>query len=314
MIPNDSISVVVPVFNGAQTLSSLVDRVRRVAALLEREYEVLLINDASRDDSWQRIQALAQANSSVNGINFSRNFGQHNALLCGVRRARFPITVTMDDDLQNPPEEIPKLLAKLDEGFDVVYGTPNKEQHGFLRNLASRLTKFALEKAIGFPAAREVSAFRIFRTSLRGSFADYQGTSVSLDVLLSWGTDQFTSIRVRHDRRTVGRSNYTFLRLLSHASNMVTGFSAVPLQIASLVGFSVSIFGFFILLYVLLRFIFQGSPVPGFPFLASIVSIFAGTQLFALGIIGEYLARVHFRMMGKPQYFICGETDNSGRG
>lgn len=303
-----SISFVVPVFNGTLTLRALVERISQVAAQLKRDHEILLINDGSRDASWQTIQMLAEANPRVIGINFGRNFGQHNALLCGVRRARFPITVTIDDDLQNPPEEIPKLLAKLDEGYSIVYGTPARERHGILRDTASRITKFALQNAIGVPAAREVSAFRVFQTRLRDSFVDYHGSFVSLDVLLSWGTDRFSAIRVQHDHRSMGNSNYTFLKLLSHASNMITGFSAMPLQVASLVGFSVSIFGLGILLYVSLRYFFQGNPVPGFPFLASIISIFAGTQLFALGIIGEYLARVHFRIMGKPQYVISGET------
>lgn len=314
MPPYHSISFVVPVYNGAMSLPSLIDRIRHVVAQLELDYEILLINDASRDASWQKIQVLAKADSRVIGVNFGRNFGQHNALLYGIRRARFPVTVTIDDDLQNPPEEIPKLLAKLDEGYGVVYGAPERERHGLMRDIASRLTKFALQNAIGVPSAQDVSAFRVFRTNLRDAFVDYHGSFVSIDVLLSWGTDRFSSIRVRHDHRSSGDSNYTFLKLLSHASNMITGFSAMPLQIASLIGFSASIFGLGILLYVSMRLLFQGNPVPGFPFLASIISIFAGTQLFALGIIGEYLARVHFRTMGKPQYFVNGETGHPKSG
>src|SRR5215510_15440035 len=130
-----------------------------------------------------------------------RNFGQHNALLCGIRAAKYEITATLDDDLQNPPEEIPKLLMQLSEGFDVVYGRPEHEQHGILRDAASALTKIALQSAMGAQTARGVSAYRVFRTRLREAFVNYRGPYVSIDVLLTWGTTRFSAIKVRHDSR-----------------------------------------------------------------------------------------------------------------
>ncbi len=299
-----TVSVVVAVYNGAASLEALV---ARVAAALSRpgdSFELILVNDGSRDASWPLIERLAVEHPWIVGIDLSRNFGQHNALLCGIRAARYDIVVTMDDDLQNPPEEIPKLLAQLDTGADVVYGSPVTEQHGFWRDLASQTTKVVLGRALGASTARQVCGFRAFRTELRHAFEDYSGPSVNVDVLLTWATTRFDAIRVPHARREFGTSNYTFGKLLAHALNMLTGFSTLPLQLASVLGFALTMFGFVLLLLVLARYLIQGVVVPGFTFLASVIVIFSGAQLFTLGIIGEYLARMHFRIMRQPSYAV----------
>jgi undecaprenyl-phosphate 4-deoxy-4-formamido-L-arabinose transferase len=210
----------------------------------------------------------------------------------------------MDDDLQHPPEEIPKLLQKLAGGYDVVYGTPEQQQHGLGRDFASWVTKLALQNVMGAEVARKVSAFRVFNSQLAKAFAHYEGSFVSIDVLLTWGTNRFTSTAVKHRPRAQGASGYTFRKLLTHTMNMMTGFSTIPLQIASLIGFIFTLFGLFVLAYVVIRYFLHGDAVPGFPFLASIVALFSGAELFALGIIGEYLARMHFRSMQKPPYVI----------
>lgn len=302
-----SLSIVVPVFNSEASLDELL--VELVRALEPRgPFEVVLVDDCSRDGSWAVIERLAARDPRVRGIHLMRNYGQHNALLCGVRAARHEVIVTLDDDLQNPPAEIPRLLDELDRGFDVVYGTPEHLRgHGLLRGLASRVTKLALQGAMGAAVARRVSAFRAFRTPLREAFAGYGSPFVNLDVLLTWGTTRFSSVPVRHDERRRGVSNYTLRKLVTHALNMATGFSTVPLQVSSLVGFAFTLFGLGILGYVLVRWILEGSVVPGFPFLASVIAIFSGAQLFALGVIGEYLARMHFRSMGKPTYVVRDE-------
>ncbi|MCS6816969.1 MAG: glycosyltransferase family 2 protein [Blastocatellia bacterium] len=294
------VSVVVPVFNSERILPLLVQRLQPVLAACASEAEVILVNDGSEDRSWETISDLARQHSWIRGICLMRNYGQHNALLCGIRAARGDVIVTMDDDLQHPPEEIPKLLAKLAEGYDVVYGTPLKPPHGFWRTMAAQITKLALQSAMGAETARYVSAFRAFRTSLRQAFANYQGPFVSIDVLLTWGTTRFAAVAVRHDPRPIGSSHYTFWKLVTHALNMMTGFSVLPLQIASLIGFFFSLFGLGVLVYVVGRYLIHGGSVPGFPFLASIIAIFSGAQLLSLGIIGEYLARMHFRVMERP--------------
>ena len=237
-----------------------------------------------------------------------RNYGQHNALLAGLRVARYATAATLDDDLQHPPEELPKLIEKFRNGFDVVYGYPESGTHGLLRNLASMATKLVLQNAMGAESARHVSAFRVFKTDLRRAFNTFQSPFVSLDVLLTWGTTNFGFIRVKHEERQIGRSTYTVRKLIRHALNMITGFSVLPLQFASVIGFAFSFWGLAVLAYVLLRFMLYGSTVAGFPFLASIIAIFSGAQLFALGILGEYMARIHFRSLDRPTYTVAETT------
>jgi len=298
------ISVVVPVYNSQDSLPLLVGRLGPVLASCSAKFEAILVDDCSRDKSWDVILELSREHEWMRGIRLMRNYGQHNALLCGIRAARFDIAVTLDDDLQNPPEEIPRILERLREGFDVVYGRPNQERHGLLRDLASTLTKVALRSAMGAETARSVSAYRAFRTQLRDAFVNYRGPYVSIDVLLTWATTRFSSVTVRHDQRLIGRSGYSLGKLIRHAMNMMTGFSTFPLQVASIIGFAFTVFGAGVLGFVLWRYFAAGSTVAGFPFLASVIAIFSGAQLFALGIIGEYLARMHFRTMDRPPYAV----------
>ncbi len=164
------VSVVVPVYKSSAVLPLLAEELQRVLNGCASRYELILVNDASPDQSWQVITELARQYQWVEGINLMRNVGQHNALLCGIRAAKYEIIVTIDDDLQNPPAEIPRLLAKLEEGFDVVYGTPEQERHGLLRDLASKITKLVLQNAMGAEIARNISAFRVFRTKVREAF------------------------------------------------------------------------------------------------------------------------------------------------
>lgn len=306
----EGISVVVPVYNSAEALPQLLERLGVVLAGLRIPYELVLVNDGSRDNSWSVICDLAAKRPWVRGICMMRNYGQHNAVLAGVRAAKFAVTMTMDDDLQHPPEELPELLAALTADLDVVYAPPEQQQHGLLRDLASVITKMALGSAMGVENARHVSAWRVFRTRLRDAFEQCRAPMVSIDVLLTWGTTRFGSCPLRHDSRTIGKSNYTFGKLIRHAFNMMTGFSVLPLQVASIVGFAFTLFGAGVLAYVLIRYMMHGSAVQGFPFLASVVAIFSGAQLFALGIIGEYLARMHFRIMEKPTYTVSAATND----
>lgn len=300
--PHTGLTVVIPVYNGALTIRDLTTQLLHTLPALSEQYEVILVNDGSRDTSWPTITDLVQAHPCVRGIDLMRNYGQHNAVLCGIRAARYGITVTMDDDLQHPPSELSKLLDKLAEGYDVVYGSPEREQHGLMRDLASQITKLALSSAMGVKTAQRVSAWRVFRTAVREAFRSYESPFVSIDVLLTWGTTRFASVSVRHDPRRAGESNYTLRKLIAHAVNMATGFSVLPLQLASLIGFGFTLFGIAVLVYVLGRYVIEGGSVAGFPFLASIIAVFSGAQLFALGIIGEYLARMHYRIMDKPAY------------
>lgn len=310
MVP-DGLSVVVPVFNTRQSLTELVLRTREACAGLG-PLEILLVDDGSSTPTWNQIQQLSREFSFVRGMRLGRNFGQHNALLAGIRAAQMPTIVTIDDDLQNPPEEIPRLLEQLQSGeYDVVYGVPDRVEQSFFRRVAGRLTRWSLKSGLGVNPALNVSSFRIFNTNIRESFANDLGTNVSVDALLSWGSSRFGAITVKHDQRKEGKSNYSFGKLLRFAIDTTTGYSTVPLQIASVLGLATAGFGLCILFYVTIRPLVTGESVPGFPFLAATIAILSGAQLTTLGVMGEYLARMHFRIMRKPTYVVSEVTQVS---
>lgn len=311
--PVDALSVIIPLYNSAATLPQLLARLDAALGLLARESEIILVNDGSRDATWATLLTELPRYPRVTALNMMRNYGQHNALLAGLRQARYPLCVTLDDDLQNPPEEIGVLLAALTPEVDVVYGAPRAQKHSLPRLLASRVTKLVLARSMDVTVAEQISAFRLLRTDLRRAFETYRGPFVNLDVLLTWATARFAAVPVRHDPRQTGASNYTFGRLITHALNMVTGFSALPLQMTSILGLGMAGFGCGVLVYVVGRFLLQGSPVQGFPFLASIVAIFSGAQLLSLGIIGEYLWRMYFRVMERPAYLVREQIGGEAR-
>lgn len=302
------ISVVIPVYRSELSLHELVGRLAQALPSLASDYEIIMVNDDSPDGSWRVIEELSSEHDCLLGINLSRNFGQHNALLAGIREARHDVIITMDDDLQHRPEEVVALVSALTDDVDLVYGTAVEEEHSFARSLASRTTKIALAGAMGAEAARHVSAFRCFRTQLRDAFAGSQDASVSIDVLLSWGTTRITAVPVHMDVRQYGESGYTLRKLIAHALNMLTGYSTAALRAVTYLGLAMAAFGVLVLVYVVGRFLIEGRAEPGFAFIASTVAIFSGAQLFALGILGEYLGRMHFRSMSRPTYVVRQRT------
>ncbi len=296
-----NLSIVVPVYKGETLIEPLVAQINRSLPSFAKRYEVILVDDGSPDQSWPLIQSLTQKYKWVKGICLMRNYGQHNATLCGVRAARYEVTVTLDQDLQHPPEEIPLLFAKLEEGYDVVYGAPRKLPQGFWRNLMTATIKQILARVMGVPSVENISSFRAFHTHLRDAFVNFQSPSLIIDVLLSWGTTRFTSVQVNVGQAK--RTNYDFRMLVRAALLILIGYSTTPLRLASWIGFAMTIFGLGVFIYVLTIYFTLGS-LPGFPFLASIIALFSGAQLFALGIFGEYLARMFDRSMDRPTYVV----------
>jgi glycosyltransferase involved in cell wall biosynthesis len=306
------ISVVIPVYNSAGMLKILVETIYSALADARTDFELILVNDGSVDGSWSAISMLADVHPWVRGINLMRNYGQNNALLCGIRAARNEVTVTMDDDLQHPPSAIKSMVEKLlSEGLDVVYGRPIREEHGIFRDSASVLTKLAMKHVLGIKTATDVTSFRAFRTKLRSAFEKFNSPFINLDVLLSWGASKFGVIQVEHNPRTFKTSNYNLQKLITHAVNLLTGFSTLPLQAASLYGVCLIGFGIILLAYVVVKYLIYPINVPGFPILASIIIIFSGAQLMALGIIGEYVGRIYARTMDRPPYIVDDVKEDS---
>ena len=306
MVLPDGLSIVVPVFRSEKTLNELVNRITN--SISDKPVEIILVDDASGDGTWITICSIARQNSMVTGIRLGRNSGQHGALLAGVRAAKFQTVVTLDDDLQNPPEEINKLIDALVPGVDVVYGVSTEVKQNFYRRAGSKLVRKFFASTLGFNSAVSMSSFRTFRTALREGFNTALGPNVSLDALLTWSTTRFTVVEVKHDERKVGDSHYTFRKLVRFMIDMATGYSALPLRLASALGFLTISFGAVLLVYVIGRPIITGERVQGFPMLASTIIIFSGVQIFLLGILGEYIGRMHFRVMNKPTYMVAETT------
>ena len=304
-----NISIVVPIYNAERTIPELIERLEPVLKACSQNYELILVNDGSRDGSWKIIHRLAAEHPWIIGIDLMRNYGQHNALLEGILAARKEVIVTLDDDLQNPPEEIPKLLEKLEEGYDVVYGRPARKKHSLWRRIGSWIIRRVLRSAVGPDIARDVSSFRALRSQVRVAFEDYRGPFIIIDAPLAWATSRFGAVTVRHDRREGSKSNYNFRKLLSQSFNALIGFSVQPLKFASLIGFILTLFGIGVLGYAVVMYLLQGHTLPDMPFLASIIAIFSGAQLLVLGITGEYLSRMYFRTMGRPGSIVRVTTD-----
>jgi undecaprenyl-phosphate 4-deoxy-4-formamido-L-arabinose transferase len=301
------VSVVVPTFCSPATLPTLAERIASSPWFTDRS-ELIVVDDGNTDETWRVIQGLAAKNRQVRGVKLGRNFGQHAALLAGVRKAKNPVVVTLDDDLQNPPEEVPKMLAALTLDVDVVYGLPARRRQSPWRNFTSASSKRVMRYALGFLRATDISSFRVFRTRLRDSFDGDLGPGVSIDALLNWSTTRFTSIEVKHDERQQGSSNYSFSKLLRFMLDTATGYSTVPLRFATGLGLITVTLSIFVLGWVLWRPLTSGESVPGFPFLATTIAIFSGVQLIVLGVLGQYIGRMHFRVMAKPTYTVAEST------
>jgi undecaprenyl-phosphate 4-deoxy-4-formamido-L-arabinose transferase len=305
-----SVSVVVPAYRSNETLRQLADQLDEHVAPLVAELEIVFVDDGSGAATWATIADLAATRHGVRGIRLARNYGQHNALLAGIRAARFPLVVTMDDDLQHPPSQVPRLLDAMTPDVDLVYGRPADERQSTSRNVASKLTKGFMSAALGPDVYPRSGAFRLFRRSLIEAADDLRDPLISIDVLLSWATTKIVDVTVDHQERLTGSSGYTLRGLTRHAMNMITGYSTRPLRWVSVFGLCCAALGFALLTFVIVRFIVGGAEVAGFTFLAAALTLFSGVQLLSLGVVGEYLGRVHVRTMGRPTYVVAADTAN----
>lgn len=309
------LSVVIPVYRSSATLCSLFDRLCAVLDRLRMTYEIVFVDDGSPDDSWQVVCQLQAANPDrIVAIQLMRNYGQHNALMCGFRHARGDIVVTMDDDLQNPPEEVPKLVRALEQGgFDLVYGRYISKKHSLWRNAGSTLVGGFFRLVFG--SSVRFTPFRAMRRLLLTTIFTYDLNFTFVDGLLAWNTQRIGQVEVDHRPRHTGRSGYNPRKLMVLGLNLLTNFSLLPLQFVSAVGLAVSGAGFLAALYYLVLALLSRIAVPGYASIIVAILIIGGTQLLALGIIGEYLGRLHLNVNRKPQYQIrtaLGSTDPRG--
>lgn len=301
------LSVVVPCYKSELTLPRLVIEATKelselVASRVLTDFEIVLVVDGSPDNTASVATALSESHNKVRVIILQRNFGQHAATIAGLRSATGEVIVTMDDDLQHQPNQVLKLIAPLLSGeAEICYARPEIEEHGWLRSIASRSVKKALEWA-GVTNASWIGSFRAFRTELREGFDHVNDPSVNLDVLLSWTTTSVVPVLVDMPKRAEGASTYSFRRLLNYASNMVTGYAIAPLKFASALGIMSALLGLVFLAVQVVNYFVSNEEVEGFTTIVALICLFAGAQLFTIGIIGEYLGRIHIRSMQKPMF------------
>ncbi len=300
------ISVVIPVYGSEKTIAPLCEELKTLfrQELPTTDYEIILVNDCSPDNVGAVLSRIAMDDPHVRVYTFIRNFGQHNATLFGIRQADYSVTVTMDDDGQHNPADIPRLVKTLRESREhIVYACPQKENRGFFRSWASRSIKQWMNRFLGVRGATSIASFRCFDTCLRDMFADYSGSDVFVDALLSWGSPSI-SIPTQLRNRKEGESGYTLKKLITHAMNLITSFSVVPLRFACLCGILLTMMGLLLLVIVGIRFLYVGREAPGFILLFSSLVTFSGIQLLTLGVFGEYIGRIYLRQMHRPQYVL----------
>jgi polyisoprenyl-phosphate glycosyltransferase len=296
------LSVVIPVYRSEATVRLLVARLLPVLEATGDTHQIVLVDDGSDDGTWRVLCELqADHPDGVVAIQLMRNYGQHNALMCGFRNAVGDIIVTMDDDLQNPPEEIPKLLETIRAGgHDLVYGTYLSKKHSSWRNAGSAIVNGFYRLVFGNKVC--LSSFRAIRRTLLGTILPYDLNFTFVDGLLAWNTVRIGQVEVEHHARTSSKSGYNLGKLLLLTFNLFTNFSLIPLQLVSACGLVVSTCGFLLALYYLIQAVLSQITVPGFASIIIAVLIIGGTQLVAIGIIGEYLGRLHLNVNRKPQY------------
>ena len=302
------ISVVIPCYKTGNRVSALVTEIAEsLNTFKPKSFEIIMVVDGSPDDTWNLVSAAANTHDFVRGINLMRNYGQHSALLAGVRAARGQVIVTIDDDFQHSPLDIPKLVNALNENVDIAYGVSVEEEHSFFRNFSSRVYKKFVGALLRAEGANIAGAFRAFKRDLVPGFSQSDDLYAPLDVMLTWVSSKSIGIPLQMQVRKDGSSNYTFRSLLRHALNALTGYSIAPLRFVSFLGLFTFGISFLIALFVLAQYLTGRIEVAGFPTLAILISMFAGVQLLSIGIIGEYLGRLHMRSMGRPRYVIRDE-------
>lgn len=300
-----ALSIVVPVYNGASTVGTLVEALR--ALDIGGGLEIVLVVDGSPDNSLEVCKTLAsQGGAAVTVVSLSRNFGEHNAVMAGLGRARGAYAITMDDDLQNPPGEVKRLFEHARDGsYDAVYTYYEHKQHEAWRNLGSRFTNWCADRLIDKPPGLYLSSFRCISAFVRERIvASYDGPYPYVDGLVFQVTQNVGRLQVAHLPRAEGQSNYTLRRLLRLWLSMFLNFSVMPLRLATLFGLGFGALGALAALIVIVEAISDSRPPQGWASLMVAVLVLAGVQLVLVGLIGEYLGRMFLAVNRKPQYLI----------
>lgn len=302
--PNVFLSIVIPVYNSSLVVAKTVERTIHVARSCNWNFELILVNDGSPDDSWDVISALSGQYSEVISIDLLKNYGQHTAVYCGIAESSGKFIVTMDDDLQNPPEELEKLVHKIQEGYDLVFARFRQKMHGFFRKLGTKFVGYLNEEIFGKPKDIKLTNFRIFTRETAERMMQYRTNYPYIPGLLLIHASRMANVETEHHPREIGGSNYTFWRILKLISRLLFNYSSYPLKITSSMGIIISLLSFVAGLFYMLKSVFMGTQVEGWTTIVVLLSFLCGFILVILGIMGEYLARMMNQLAIQDPYII----------
>jgi undecaprenyl-phosphate 4-deoxy-4-formamido-L-arabinose transferase len=303
--PAPEISVVIPVFNEADNLRELGERLIRTLTAMDRPFEIIFVDDGSTDGSWEMLSDLnGRYPQNIRALQFHRNFGQHQAIFAGFQAARGKVMVTLDADLQNPPEEIPRLVAKIDEGYDTVGGWRQNRQDSIFRRLPSQLVNTVMSRVTGVKLRDYGCMLRAYRRSVVDSINQCQESSSFIPALANLFSQRVAEIPVGHAERERGTSKYGLFKLLRLNFDLMTGFSNLPIHLVGFMGVAIALLGLFFGLMLIIRRIFVGPEVEGVFTLFAILFVFVGLNTLGLALIGEYVGRIYREVRGRPRFVI----------
>ena len=297
------LSIVIPVYNSEKILDELI---KQIGGNLDfvNSYEIILVNDCSSDNSWEKIKQKCGDYSFVKGINLRKNVGQHNAVMAGLNYANGEVIIMMDDDLQHDPKYLEALYDQVRGGYDVCYTRFTNKKHKLWKILGSKFNDFVANILLGKPKDLYLSSFKAISSDINKTIIQYDGPYPYVDGLLLSTTSSFISIDIEHKERFVGAGGYTLKSSLSLWLKMATSFSVLPLRISTYIGFLISIFAYFMGAYYILLRLFSDTAPDGWTSLMVVILFIGGIQLFSIGIIGEYVGRSYLKISNKPQYSI----------
>ena len=297
------LSFVIPCYRSQETISTVVDEIERtVAALGAYDYEIILVNDSSPDDTFSVISALAENERHITAVDLAKNFGQHAALMCGMRRSSGEIVICLDDDGQTPADEVGKLLEKIEEGYDVVYASYGHKQHSGFRNFGSRVNAKMTEIMLGKPRELSLTSYFAAKRFIIDEMLRYENCFPYVMGLVLRSTKNICNVTVNHRARELGQSGYNLGKLLGLWMNGFTSFSIKPLRLATYFGALTAFAGFIYALVIIIRHFTVGLAPLGWSSTTALLLILGGIILLVLGLIGEYIGRIFMCVNDSPQY------------
>lgn len=311
MADNTEYSIVIPVYNGEKTLHELYSRIIGVFSEISEKIEVILVDDCSHDGSWSVMKDLRSQDERVKIIHLARNFGQHNATLCGFHHCNGRYVIIMDDDLQHPPEEIPVLINKLNDGYLAVYGDYRVKCHSKIENFFSRMIECIMHIVLNVPGTVYISSFAIFSSDVIKNAISIRSAHVFLPAMISKSVpmNKVNSVKVVHEPRKVGSSNYSFIKYLKLSLNLIINYSALPLIFVIAFGLLMSLLSMAYGMSIVANWLLNpGSGLMGWNSLIVAVTFLSGVMLMSMGVIGEYVRRI-LAELTYEQPFLIGEID-----